>query len=54
MTGGTKATPGTKLAERFPDAKKSGGVGAAKHAGPNRRSKPKPRGNSQLQRRGQP
>jgi hypothetical protein len=54
MTGGTKPTPGTKLAERFQDAKKSGGVGAANHPGPDRRSKPKLRGNSQLQRRGQP
>jgi hypothetical protein len=57
MTGGTKPTPGTKRAERFQDgAKKSGEVGAAKHAGPDRASKPKPQGTkgAQLQRRRQP
>jgi len=57
MTGGTKPTPGTKRAECFQDGvKKSGGIGAAKHAGPGRPSKPKPQGTkgSQLQRRGQP
>src|SRR3954466_8760382 len=46
MTGGTKATPGTKLAERFQDAKKSGGVDQARRAPPPQQAEA--RGNSQL------
>jgi hypothetical protein len=57
MVGGTKPAPRTRKAAKFQDgAKKSGGIGAAKHSGPQRASKPGPRGmkGSQLQRRLQP
>jgi hypothetical protein len=57
MVGGTKPGPLTRKAAKFQDgAKKSGGLGATKHAGPTRASKPRPRGikGSQLQRRLQP
>jgi hypothetical protein len=55
MAGGTK--PRTRKAEKFQDgAKKSGGLRTIQHAGPQRASKPRPRGieGSQLQRRLQP
>jgi hypothetical protein len=40
MAGGTKPPPGTRRAEKHQDgAKKRGGVGAAKQAGPGRASK---------------
>ena len=54
---GTKPAPRTRKAEKFQDgAKKSGGIGTTKHAGPKRASKPWPRGikGSQLQRPLQP
>jgi hypothetical protein len=57
MAGGTKPRPGTRSPEKFQDgAKKSGGIGTARHAGPGRPSKPRPRGTkgAQLQRRTQP
>jgi hypothetical protein len=55
MAGGTKPNPGTRRAEKFQDgAKKSGGIGAVKPAGPGRPSKTAPKGTkgAQLQRRG--
>jgi hypothetical protein len=57
MAGGTKPAPRTRKAEKFQDgAKKSGGLRTTQHAGPQRASKPRPRGikGSQLQRRLQP
>jgi hypothetical protein len=57
MVGGTKPGPHTRKAAKFQDgAKKSGGIGTREHAGPQRASKPRPRGikGSQLQRRLQP
>jgi hypothetical protein len=60
MAGGTERAPHTSKAEKFQEfqdgAKKSGGIGERKHAGPKRTSKPLPRGTkgSQLQRRLQP
>jgi hypothetical protein len=57
MAGGTKPRPGTRRSEKFQDgARKGGGVGATKRAGPGRASKPRPRGikGAQLQRRAQP
>src|SRR5437762_12386081 len=57
MAGGTKPAPHTRKAEKFQDwAKKSGGIGTTKHAGPKRASKTPPRGTkgSQVQRRLQP
>jgi hypothetical protein len=53
MAGGTKPTSGTRRAEKFQDgAKKSGGIGTTRHAGPCRANKPQPVGTkgSQLQR----
>jgi hypothetical protein len=57
MAGGTKPRPGTRRAEKFQDgAKKGGGIKTQVHAGPERASKPRPKGvkGSQLQRRAQP
>ena len=54
---GTKPAPHTRKAEKYQDdAKKSGGIGTRKHAGPKRASKAPPQGmkRSQLQRRLQP
>jgi hypothetical protein len=56
MPGGSNPRPGTRRAERYQDgAKKSGGLGASKHAGPGRASKTRPKGvkGRQLQRRSQ-
>jgi hypothetical protein len=45
VAGGTKPTRGTKRAEKFQNgAKKAGGIGARRHAGPGRASKPRPVG----------
>jgi hypothetical protein len=57
MAGGTKPAPHARKANKYKDgAKKSGGIGTTKHAGPKRASKPPPQGTkgSQLQRRLQP
>jgi hypothetical protein len=57
MPAGTKPARGTRRAEKYQDGrKKSGGIAAARHAGPGRASKPRPRGTkgAQLQRRMQP
>jgi hypothetical protein len=57
MAGGTKPPPHTRKAAKFQDgAKKGGGIGTRKHAGPKRTSKAAPQGTkgSQLQRRLQP
>jgi hypothetical protein len=57
MAAGTKSARGTRRAEKYQDGrKKSGGIAAARHAGPGRASKPRPRGTkgAQLQRRMQP
>lgn len=43
MAGGTKPSPGTRKAEAYKDgAKKGGGPGKQKHAGPKRASKTPP------------
>jgi hypothetical protein len=57
MAGGSKPAPRTRRAEKFQDgAKKGGGIGKKKHAGPGRGSKTIPKGTkgSQIQRRQQP
>jgi glycine/D-amino acid oxidase-like deaminating enzyme/nitrite reductase/ring-hydroxylating ferredoxin subunit len=52
VAGGTKPQPGTRRAERYQDgARKRGGVGATKHAGPGRASKTAPKRKKAARRR---
>jgi hypothetical protein len=56
MRGGTKPPADTRRAQGFKDGQnKSGGIGAKRHAGPGRASKPRPTGvkGRQLQKRTQ-
>jgi hypothetical protein len=57
MAGGSKPKPGSKVPVRSQDgARKGGGIGTPRHAGPGRASKPRPVGTkgAQLQRRTRP
>jgi len=57
VSGGTKPQKGTRRSEKYQDGlRKRGGVGAKRHAGPERASKTRSKGvkGAQLQKRVQP